>query len=83
MFKKGQKVWGAMFGPGEVKRIHQQSGEKYPVLVRFNDELNACYTSDGKFYAGGNATLFPYPVEITKVITKDDACVMGYSEVPG
>ena len=66
MFKKGQKVWDAMFGPGVVKRINQQSGEKYPVLVRFNDELYTCYTNDGKFYAGGNPTLFPYPVEITK-----------------
>ena len=74
MFEKDQKVWDAVYGAGVVKRIRQESGEKYPVLVRFNDELNdelyACFTSDGKFYAGGNATLFPYPVEITKVITK-------------
>ena len=83
MFEKDQKVWDAIYGEGVVKRIRQESGEKYPVLVRFNDELYACYTSDGKFYAGGNASLFPYPVEITKVITKVAACVMGYSEVLG
>ena len=70
MFKVNQKVWCAIYGEGVVKRIHQQSGEKYPVLVRFNDELYTCYTSDGKFYTGGNASLFPYPVEITKATTK-------------
>ena len=72
MFKKGQKVWCAIYGAGVVQRIRQESGVKYPVIVLFNngDERTATYTNDGKYHNDGNVTLFPYPIEITKAITK-------------
>ena len=70
MFEAKQKVWCAIYGAGVVQRIRQQSGVKYPVIVLFNNELNAAYTSDGKYSADGNVTLFPYPVEITKATVK-------------
>ena len=70
MFKVNQKVWCLIYGAGGVEEIQHASERTYPVEVRFNDSLVASYTSDGKYYAEGNATLFPYPVEITKAITK-------------
>ena len=74
MFKKDQKVWCAIYGAGVVKRIRQESGVEYPVIVLVNsntdDESVVTYTNDGKYYKGGNVTLFPYPVEITKAVTK-------------
>ena len=73
MFKVGQKVWCAIYGAGVVKRIRQESGVDYPVVVLFNsndDENVITYTSDGKYHIEGNVTLFPYPVEITKAVTK-------------
>ena len=70
MFKVNQKVWCAIYGAGVVKRIRQNSGVEYPVLVLFNsstdDESVVSYTNDGKYHKAGNVTLFPYPVEITK-----------------
>ena len=74
MFKVGQKVWCAIYGAGVVKRIRQNSGVEYPVLVLFNsstdDESVVSYTNDGRYRIEGNVTLFPHPVEITKAITK-------------
>ena len=75
MFKKDQNVWCAIFGAGVVKRIRQESGVEYPVVVLVNsnnddDEFVATYTNDGKYHYEGNVTLFPYPIEITKAITK-------------
>ena len=74
MFTEGQEVWCVIYGAGVVKRIRQNSGVDYPVLVLFNsntdDENVVSYTRDGKFYAGGNITLYSYPVEIVKAITK-------------
>ena len=71
MFKKDQKVWCAIFGAGIVKRIRQESGVKYPVVVLLNrNDENVVYTADGKYHDEGNVTLFPYPVEITKAVTK-------------
>ena len=72
MFTENQKVWCAIFGAGIVQRIRQQSGVKYPVIVLFNngDENVVAYTIDGKYHDDGNVTLFPYPVEIVKAVTK-------------
>ena len=73
MFSKDQKVWCAIYGAGIVKRIRQESGVEYPVVVVFNrndDENVVTYTADGKYTVDGNVTLFTYPVEITKAVTK-------------
>ena len=73
MFTVGQKVWCAIFGAGVVKRIRQNSGVEYPVIVVFNrndDENVITYTAGGKYREAGNVTLFPYPIEIVKAVTK-------------
>ena len=74
MFKKDQKVWCAIYGAGVVKRIRQESGVEYPVVVLFNsntdDERVVTYTSEGKYHEAGNITLFPYPIEVIKSVTK-------------
>ena len=70
MFKKDQKVWCALYGAGVITEIHPASRGEYPVEVRFNNGRTYIYTSDGKYCAGGNVTLFPYPIEITKAVTK-------------
>ena len=73
MFKVGQKVWCAIYGAGVVKRIRQEAEVYYTVVVVFNrndDEKVVTYTSDGKYYVEGNVMLFPYPIEITKAVTK-------------
>ena len=74
MFKVNQKVWCAIHGEGIVKRIRQESGIKYPVIVLVNsntdDENVVIYTADGKYHEAVNASLFPYPVEIVKATTK-------------
>ena len=69
MFKVDQKVWCAIYGQGTVVNTCQKGGETHPVHVKFNDFIIA-YTADGKYHEAGNVTLFPYPVEITKAITK-------------
>ena len=73
MFVKDQNVWCAIYGAGVVKRIRQEAEVDYPVVVVFNrndDENVVTYTSDGKYHVEGNVTLFTYPVEITKAVTK-------------
>ena len=70
MFKVNQKVWCAIFGEGVITEIHPASRGAYPVEVRFNNGRTYIYTSDGKYCADSNVTLFPYPIEITKAITK-------------
>ena len=72
MFKVNQKVWCAIYGAGVVKRIRQEAGVDYPVIVVFNcnDDRTVTYTNDGKYHDDGNITLFPYPVEIVKAVTK-------------
>ena len=73
MFKVNQEVWCAIYGAGVVKRIRQESGVDYPVVVGFNssdDENVVTYSNDGKYHNEGNVTLFTYPVEITKAVTK-------------
>ena len=69
MFKVGQKVWCAMFGEGVVTKIFT-SNTHYPVEVGFGDSAPEYYTLDGKFHSYANDTLFPYPVEVIKKVTK-------------
>ncbi len=69
MFKKGQKVWDVMFGPGEVSEI-LTNGASVPVIVRFDDAQVVYFALDGKHLAYAMQTLFPYPVEIVKKVTK-------------
>ena len=73
MFTEKQKVWCAVYGAGVVKRIRQEGGVKYPVVVVFNrngDENAVSYTIDGKYHDDGNVTLFPYPVEIVSRVVR-------------
>ena len=70
MFKVNQKVWCAICGAGVVTEVDGESTVGYTVNVRFNDELSASYTADGKYFVEGIVTLFPYPVEIVKAVTK-------------
>ena len=69
MFKKGQKVWDAMFGPGVVLEI-PTGGAMFPVVVRFAEGFVEYFTLDGKNLADALRTLFTYPVEIVKAVTK-------------
>ena len=69
MFKKGQKVWDVIFGPGEVSEI-LTNGASVPVVVRFDDAQVVYFALDGKHLAYAMQTLFPYPIEITKAVTK-------------
>ena len=71
MFKAGQKVWCAMFGEGVVARISHK-GAKFPVVVNFDGLIERCYSLEGKYeqlYVT-QPTLFPYPIEIVKKVTK-------------
>ena len=70
MFTEKRKVWCAIYGAGVVEEILHASEGVYPVVVRFKDTRLAAYTSDGKYSANGNVTLFTYPVEIVKAVTK-------------
>ena len=71
MFKVKQKVWDAMYGPGEVVQI-LTNGARFPVIVRFSDAGAGAeyFTLDGKYRAFALRTLFPYPVEIVKKAAK-------------
>ena len=83
MFKKGQKVWCLIYGQGVVTEVdNSRFGNSYPVLVEFQDDDSfiISYTSDGKFHNLGNITLFPYPVEVVKAITKPS---INWSHVKG
>ena len=78
MFKKYQTVWCLIFGQGVVAEVDDEDSlGSYAVIVDFNNSLSdfsnslsVDYTSDGKYYVGGNVTLFPHPVEVVKVATK-------------
>ena len=73
MFKVNQKVYCAIYGAGVVKRIRQECGVDYPVVVVFNrndDENVVTYTLDGKYHDEGNVTLYPHPIEIVKATIK-------------
>ena len=39
-------------------------------MFNCNDGHTATYTNDGKYHNEGNVTLFSYPIEIVKAITK-------------
>jgi hypothetical protein len=68
MFEVKQKVWCVIFGPGVVVQIHTNNTE-FPVVVRFgNAVLN--YTADGKYQMYARQTLYPYPVEVVKKVSK-------------
>ena len=69
MFKVGQKVWCAMFGEGVVTKIIT-SNTCYQVEVSFDGSVPEYYTLSGKFHSRATQTLFPYPVEIVKKVTK-------------
>ena len=68
MFEKGQKVWDAMFGPGVVTKILTNGA--FPVMVCFDDAGVEYFTLDGKYRPFVKQTLFPYPVEVVKKVTK-------------
>lgn len=71
MFIENQTVWCAMFGKGVVARINPK-GAKFPVVVKFDGLMERCYSLEGKYeqlYAT-QPTLFPYPIEIVKKVTK-------------
>ena len=72
MFNEGQTVWCLIYGQGVVTDVDsKRTEETYPVFVKFQnyDELHS-YTMEGKFHNQGNITLFPYPVEVVKAVTK-------------
>ena len=73
MFTTGQEVWCLIYGHGVITEVDNKRFEDtYPVLAKFqnNDDLIISYTADGKFHNQGNITLFPYPVEVIKSLTK-------------
>ena len=73
MFKVGQTVWCLIYGQGVVTDVdNKRTEEIYPVFVNFQNYADLCisYTMEGKFHNQGNITLFPYPVEVVKSVTK-------------
>ena len=79
MFKKGQTVWCLIYGQGVVTEVDEdyidedRIEDTYSVFVKFqnnDDHLNISYTNDGRYRLEGNVTLFPYPVEVVRTITK-------------
>ena len=69
MFEVGQKVWDAAVGEGVVADIRDEY--RYPVVVAFRDEIERTYTKDGRSAKSNeNPSLYPYPVEIVKKVTK-------------
>ena len=73
MFTVGQTVWCLIYGQGVVTDVdRERTVETYSVFVKFqnNDDLIISYTMEGKFHNQGNITLFPYPVEVHKALTK-------------
>ena len=76
MFKVNQKVWCAIYGAGVVTEVADDDEcfeHTFSVCVKFknnDDHFNISYTSDGKYCADSSIVLFPYPIEITKAISK-------------
>ena len=73
MFNEGQTVWCLIYGQGVVTDVDsERTKETYSVFVKFqdNEDLIISYTMEGKFHNQGNITLFPYPVEVVKAVTK-------------
>jgi hypothetical protein len=69
MFKVDQKVWDVIAGEGTVAAVGQGAC-LYPVFVKFTAGSNSSYTSDGKRNEHYIQSLYPYPVEIVKKVTK-------------
>ena len=83
MFSVGQTVWCLIYGQGVVTDVdRERTVETYSVFVKFqnNDDLIISYTMEGKFHNQGNITLFPYPVEVIKSLTKPS---IDWSHVKG
>ena len=70
MFKVNQKVWCAIYGAGVVVEILHASEGAYRVVALFNNGRTCIYTTEGKYSVDGNVTLFPYPIEVIKSVTK-------------
>lgn len=69
MFKVGQKVWDVAFGAGVV--THIENDNSYSVVVNFASLGAITYTKEGRScIVHENPTLYPYPVEIIRKITK-------------
>lgn len=69
MFEVGQCVWDVLHGEGTVSSIGKNC--TYPVIVKFTNNEECSYTSDGKRYAEHLIpALYAYPVEIVKKMTK-------------
>ena len=69
MFEVGQKVWDVLHGEGTVLRADKTYA--YPVCVKFANGVECTYTLDGKYCDEHTIpALYPYPVEITKKVTK-------------
>ena len=69
MFELGQTVWDVVAGEGTVIAIN--TGYTNPVLVEFTNGSGSSYTHDGKRHEDyAIPTLYPYPVEIVKKMTK-------------
>ena len=69
MFKVGQPVWDIMHGEGTVLRADETC--TYPVRVKLTNGKEAAYTLDGRYFENhAIPALYPYPIEITKKVTK-------------
>lgn len=70
MFRVGQKVWDVVRGEGVVVEV-RANAYTYPVIVEFSDERKEIYTKEGvKDELNKNPSLYPYPVEVIKKVTK-------------
>ena len=70
MFEVGQKVWDVIRGEGVVIGVRTHACT-YPVIVNFDSMGVFTYTKEGKEYeAHKKRSLYPYPVQIFKEITK-------------
>jgi hypothetical protein len=56
-FEVGMTVWDAWGNEGKVERIMEMK-VPYPVLVKFNNESNCCYSSDGIDKESGRTELY-------------------------
>ena len=69
MFKVGQPVWDILHGEGTVLRADETC--TYPVRVKLTNGKEAAYTLDGRYFENhAIPALYPYPIEITKKVTK-------------
>ena len=69
MFEVGQKVWDVVRGEGVVVSVH--SNQDYPVIVDLYSGSSESYTAGGLYQENHeNPSLYPYPVEVVKKITK-------------